>query len=44
MTAHAGMGVEFLTIDQGERELIRSYVEARHKEDMRRIIGVKKEK
>ena len=44
MTTHAGMGVEFLTIDQGERELIRSYVETRHKEDMRKIIGVKKEK
>jgi CheY-like chemotaxis protein len=44
MTAHAGMGVEFLTVTQGERDLIRSYVESRHKEDMRRIIGVKEEK
>jgi len=40
MTAKAGMGVEFLTVTQGERDLIRGLVDARHREDMRKIIGV----
>jgi hypothetical protein len=43
MTANAGMGVEFLTVTQGERDLIRGLVDARHKEDMRKIIGVEEE-
>ena len=44
MTAHAGMGVEFLTVTKGERDLIRSFVEASHREQMRRLIGVEEEK
>jgi CheY-like chemotaxis protein len=40
MTAHAGMGVEFLTATRMERELIGSFVEAQHKEQMRKIIGL----
>ena len=40
MSANAGMGVEFLTVTQGKRDLIRSFVEARHKEQMRKIIGM----
>lgn len=43
MTAHAGMGVEFLTVTQGERDLIRSFVEAIHKEKMRKMIGMEEE-
>jgi CheY-like chemotaxis protein len=43
MTANAGMGVEFLTVTQGERDLIRGLVDARHREDMRKIIGVEEE-
>jgi CheY-like chemotaxis protein len=44
MSAHAGMGVEFLTVTQGERDLIRSFVETQHREKMRRMIGVEEEK
>jgi hypothetical protein len=40
MTAHAGMGVEFLTATQMERDLIGNFVEAKHKEQMRKIIGL----
>jgi hypothetical protein len=40
MTAHAGMGVEFLTATQMERDLIGNFVEAQHKEQMRKIIGL----
>ena len=43
MTANAGMGVEFLTVTQGERDLIRSFVESIHKEQMRKIIGMGEE-
>ena len=43
MTAHAGMGVEFLTVTQGERDLIRSFVETLHKQGMRKIIGMEEE-
>lgn len=44
MTAHAGMGVEFLTVTQVERDLIRSLVDATHREQMRKMIGVEEEK
>ena len=40
IAAHAGMGVEFLTVTQGERDLIRSFVEAQYKGQMKRIIGM----
>jgi CheY-like chemotaxis protein len=40
MTAHVGMGVEFLTATHMERDLIGNFVEAQHKEDMRKIIGM----
>ena len=43
MTANAGMGVEFLTVTQGERDLIRSFVEKIHKEQMRKIIGMEED-
>ena len=43
MSAHAGMGVEFLTVTQVERDLIRTLVESTHREQMRRIIGVEEE-
>lgn len=39
MTARAGMGVEFLTVTQVERDLIRSLVETTHREQMKKIIG-----
>ena len=43
MTAHAGMGVEFLTVTQVERDLIRNLVDTTHREQMRKIIGVKED-
>ena len=43
MSANAGMGVEFLTITELERELIRSLVAVQHKKDMRKIIGMEEE-
>jgi hypothetical protein len=43
MMTQAGMGVEFLTVTQVERDLIRSLVEAAHQEKMRKIIGLKEE-
>lgn len=41
MTSHPGMGVEFLTVSGGEEEILRTFVEAEHRDQMRRIIGVK---
>jgi CheY-like chemotaxis protein len=43
MTADPGMGVEFLTVNQMERDLIRSLVDTTHREQMRKIIGMKEE-
>ena len=43
MASKAGMGVEFLTITQVERDLIRSLVDNIHKEDLRKKIGMEKE-
>ena len=40
MASSAGMGVEFLTVTQVERDLIRSLVEETHREEMRKKIGV----
>jgi hypothetical protein len=43
MASMAGMGIEFLTVTQVERDLIKSLVEDVHKEDMRKKIGLEKE-
>ena len=44
MTAHAGMGVEFLTVPKGERDLIRGFVDTEYKKQMRKRIGMEEEK
>ena len=44
MASQTGMGVEFLTVTEEERKLIASLVDLRHKEDMRKIIGMEGEK
>ncbi len=41
MTAHPGMGVEFLTMAELEREIIRTVVEKEVRAQMRRVIGIK---
>ena len=43
MTAHPGMGIEFLTMIEQEREIIRSVVDKEARAQMRKIIGMKDE-
>jgi CheY-like chemotaxis protein len=43
MTAQPGMGVEFLTMAEQERQIIRTVVEKMDRAQMRKIIGVKED-
>jgi len=41
MTAHPGMGVEFITGSESEREILGKFVEKEHRKLMRKVIGIK---
>ena len=41
MTAHPGMGVEFLTGIESEREILRNFVEKEHQKNLKSMIGIK---
>ncbi len=43
MTAHSGMGVEFITGIESKRDILRDFVEKEHRKLMRKMIGMKEE-